>query len=222
MTMLSDAEDLVDEREARNTYLCDLDEAWEACREAVQDARRAYEQALETGRADYEAEQAIASALHRQSIQSAWKLYKEEVGRAPSGDRGRRVVVAEARSAYASSVTRVQESFEEGITLARDDYVRALATARQRYDADIEAAFSGHRTAVGKVTRYPEVGDGPIAPAGSPIVAPEDAAPDLETATVGASRAPRGADRPAARNHPTRAAAGADARWYNRRAWTRV
>ena len=56
------------DREARNNYLIDIDDAWENSREALDQARNACEDALEAGRAAYETQQESASTTHRQEL----------------------------------------------------------------------------------------------------------------------------------------------------------
>ena len=50
MEMLTDSDRGAVDRAARNEYLIDIDETWEACREAVEGARTSYEEELELGR----------------------------------------------------------------------------------------------------------------------------------------------------------------------------
>jgi hypothetical protein len=154
--MLFDAGNGVADREARNEYLSDLDEAWEVCKDSVEKVRNSYEDALETARNDYDAAQTSASSAHRRSIDEAWATYKAEVSAPPTRAKTRHEVIGESREVYNRTVGRIRVSYDEAMSFASDDYARSLTDARQRYESAIDSAFAGHREATGRVRQFLE------------------------------------------------------------------
>ncbi|MGH9295872.1 MAG: hypothetical protein ACRD0B_11115, partial [Acidimicrobiales bacterium] len=61
--MLTDPSAFAADREARNEYLIEIDEAWELCRDAVEGARTNYETELDSSRGVFEWERAQASSV---------------------------------------------------------------------------------------------------------------------------------------------------------------
>lgn len=151
ITVMTDAGSAAD-LEARNEYLIDIDEAWEACRDAVEWARSSYEEALESGRAIYEDQREQAGADHRQALDDAWAAYKQEVTGTTTINR--RQVIADARAKYNASAGEIRQAYEQNLKAAHDDYARGLDDARIAYEAAVDSALTAHREAIQNVHRF--------------------------------------------------------------------
>ncbi len=172
--MLTDPSAFAADREARNEYLIEIDEAWELCRDAVEGARTNYETELDSSRGVFEWERAQASSVHGEALDVAWAKYKSEVG--VTSARSRREVMAEARASYDLAVAELRKAYEERIGIAREGYVHRVEDARTAYEAAVDEALGSHRAAVHGVDRYLEPGEHAVA--GEPVgpVAPSDPA----------------------------------------------
>jgi hypothetical protein len=143
------------DREARNEYLCELDEAWELCKQDIEQVRSSYEDALDSARHAYDARLEEASVAHGEAISEAWTAYRTEVNGSTAGDR--REVIAEARVRYQSTVTAIRKSFRKSTADARAGYASALRTARLSYEEAIDSAFGSHHEAIEMVHHYLEL-----------------------------------------------------------------
>jgi len=157
--MLTDVSSTATDHEARNQHLSDIDETWEVCREIVEIARAAYEDALEQAGVVYDASQGAAAAAHRDAIDAAWAAYKEDVSNTPS--MSRRDVIASARATYNKSAAEIRSAYESGISASREALSRALQDARLEYEVAVEGAFEAHRKSIENVRQFldPTEGD---------------------------------------------------------------
>jgi hypothetical protein len=158
--MLTDSDRGAADRAARNEYLMDIDEAWEACRDAVEGARSSYEESLDLGRMVFEERQDAASNEHSSGLDEAWAIYKQEVSSAPSETR--RKVITEARAAYNAAVATLQRTYDDALSAAHAEYAQATESVRSAYEATVDAALGAHREAIQSVKKFmetPEDGD---------------------------------------------------------------
>jgi hypothetical protein len=143
------------DREARNEYLCELDEAWELCKQDIEQVRSSYEEALDSARHAYDARLEEASVAHGEAISEAWTNYRNEVNGSTAADR--RELIAEARVRYQSTVTTIRKSYRKSTADARVGYAAALRTARMSYEEAIDSAYGSHREAIEMVHHYLEL-----------------------------------------------------------------
>lgn len=136
------------DREARNEYLIDIDEAWELFRDAVERARSSYDEALEACGEAHVNQQAEASAAHHHALDKAWAAYKQDVGDRRADRR------AAARQTYNDAAALCRQHFEETMAAARDEYVRAVQATRLAYEAEFDHAFAVHREAIASVPKF--------------------------------------------------------------------
>jgi|HubBroStandDraft_1064217.scaffolds.fasta_scaffold30344_5 hypothetical protein len=147
--MIIDLDSSATDREARNEYLIDLDEAWEVCREDVEEARSSYETGLESTFAAHDRKQENASASHHQALDRAWTAYKQQVaGTLTITDR------AEARASYNGAAADIRHTYEETMTRDRASYVDAVHDACLAYEAALDQSFAKHREAIQKVRKF--------------------------------------------------------------------
>ncbi|MGD0082929.1 MAG: hypothetical protein ABSD78_06995 [Acidimicrobiales bacterium] len=152
--MLTDSDRNAADRAARNEYLIDIDEAWEACREAVEGARNSYEEALESGRVVFEEQQGAAATEHSAELDLAWASYKHKVGNTPSENR--RKVISEARTTYNEAAAALRHTYDEAMSAARGAYAEATENVRLSYEATVDAALGAHREAIQSVRKFME------------------------------------------------------------------
>jgi len=152
--MLTDSDRSAADREARNEYLIDIDEAWEACRDAVEGARKSYEEELDLGRLEFEERQGAAAAEHTTELDKAWDHYKQTVSNTPSENR--RKVISEARVTYNEAAAGLRHNYAEAIDAARGAYAEATENVRLSYEATVDAALAAHREAVQSVRKFME------------------------------------------------------------------
>ncbi|HXY42826.1 MAG TPA: hypothetical protein VEH29_01445 [Acidimicrobiales bacterium] len=152
--MLTDSDRGATDRAARNEYLIDIDEAWEACREAVEGARSSYEEELDLGRVLFEEQQATAANEHSSELDKAWESYKQAVSNTPSENR--RQVISEARATYNETAAALRQAFDEAMSAAHAAYAEATETVRLSYEATVDAALAAHREAIQSVRKFME------------------------------------------------------------------
>ncbi len=153
--MMTDVGSSALDREARNEYLCELDEAWELCKQDIEQVRSSYEEALDSARHAYDARLEEASVAHGEAISEAWTAYRNDVNAPTAGDR--REVIAAARVRYQSTVTAIRKSYRKSTADARAGYATALRTARMSYEEAIDSAFGSHHEAIEMVHHYLEL-----------------------------------------------------------------
>jgi hypothetical protein len=144
--------------EARDTFVSDVDEAWETCRETVEAARRWYAETVGAGRYNFEQQQRSASATRRRSMDEAWATYKQEVASAPTVPHARHNAVTAARATYNGAAAKIHAAYSSAVRDGREEYGWIVKDARSRYEAAAEAAFSEHRRALEESSRVVEAG----------------------------------------------------------------
>jgi hypothetical protein len=182
--------------EARDTFVSDVDEAWETCRDAVESARRWYAETVGAGRHNFEQQQRSASSSRRRSMDAAWAVYKQEVASAPTVPHARHDAVTAARAAYNASAAKIHAAYSSAVSEGREAYGRIVRDARSRYEAAAEAAFAEHRRALEEVSPAVESGSDTVV---SPEVAEAFVAglPDLDLADLNSFSAPEDGAPPA-------------------------
>lgn len=136
----------VTDREARNALLMGLDEAWEFCRDVVDQARIDLEKGWDSSRTSYEEQLRRASEMHNEALEDAWKRYKDAVGGVSSPDR--RAVVDAARKEYNEKAQRIRDEYDNRVAIAETDYERMRKEARNAYVTAIDEAMRMHRQAL--------------------------------------------------------------------------
>jgi hypothetical protein len=154
MEMLTDSDRGAVDRAARNEYLIDIDETWEACREAVEGARSSYEEELELGRVIFEEQYGAAGSEHSSELDKAWASYKHAVSNAPSENR--RQVISEARTTYNEAAAALRGNYEQAIAAAQAAYAEATEQVRSSYESTVDAALAAHREAIQSVRKFME------------------------------------------------------------------
>lgn len=152
--MLTDPGSSIADHEARNEHLIDIDTAWELCRDEIDLARIAYEEALEASRSTYETKQATVAAAHHQALDGAWATYKQQVTDSPAV--GRREAIVQARAKYNQAAATVRQTFDADMASAAEDYEHSLHEARSAYDSFVVQAIEAHREAMQGVQRFHE------------------------------------------------------------------
>lgn len=136
----------ITDREARNALLMSLDEAWEFCRDVVDQARTDLETGWDSSRTGYEDQLRKASEAHNEALEEAWKRYKETIGGASTPDR--RALVDAARKEYNEKAQRIRDEYDNRMAIAESDYERARREAREAYVASLDETLRMHRQAL--------------------------------------------------------------------------
>jgi hypothetical protein len=150
MDVLTDPGSGAADREARNEYLIDVDEAWELFRDGVERARSSYDETLEACGEAHVKTQADVSATHNQALDRAWAAYKQDVGDRRADRR------AAARATYNDAAARCRQEFDAAMAAARRDYVNCVQSARLGYEAEFDQAFALHRETIRSVPKFLE------------------------------------------------------------------
>ncbi|MHB8244058.1 MAG: hypothetical protein ACYDGN_01715 [Acidimicrobiales bacterium] len=144
--MLNDPGSSAADHEARNECLIDIDESWELCRDTVDVARISLEEALESSRTSFEAQQQSVAEAHREALEGAWSAYKRAVTETPATRR--RELITEARNGYNLVAKKVRRTYDTDMATATEEHAKARRAAWAAYEVAVDEAFSLHRAAL--------------------------------------------------------------------------